>query len=44
MRVVLTYIAIVAFALTGVVGLAEHNLKAGVATLLLAAANALLLL
>jgi hypothetical protein len=44
MRIVLIYIAVVAFALIGVVGLVEGNLKIGVATLCLALANALLLL
>jgi hypothetical protein len=43
-RIGLTYIAVVSFALIGVVGLAEGNLKIGVATLCLALANALLLL
>jgi hypothetical protein len=44
MRVILTYIAVLAFALIGVVGLFEGNLKIGVATLCLALANGLLLL
>ncbi len=44
MRIALTYIAVVAFALVGVVALAENNLKVGVATIMLAGANALLLL
>lgn len=44
MRVILTYIAVVAFALIGVVALTEHNWKVGVATIMLAGANALLLL
>lgn len=44
MRIVLTYIAVVAFALVGIVALAENNLKVGVATIMLAGANALLLL
>lgn len=44
MRVILTYIAVIAFALVGVVGLAENNIKVGVATIMLAGANALLLL
>lgn len=44
MRVVLTYIAVVSFALIGVVALAENNIKVGVATICLGVANALLLL
>ena len=44
MRLAFTYIAVVAFALVGVVALAENNLKVGVATIMLAGANALLLL
>jgi hypothetical protein len=44
MRVGLTYIAVIAFALIGVVALAENNVKVGIATIMLAGANALLLL
>jgi len=44
MRVILTYIAVVSFALIGVVAFTEHNYKVGVATLALALANGLLLL
>jgi hypothetical protein len=44
MRLAFTYIAVVAFALVGVVALAENNIKVGVATIMLAGANALLLL
>lgn len=44
MRIVLTYVAVVAFALIGVTALAENNLRIGVATLMLAGANGLLLL
>jgi hypothetical protein len=44
MRLVLTYIAVIAFALIGVVSLVEGNFKIGVATVCLALANGLLLL
>lgn len=44
MRIALTYIAVVSFALIGVVAFAEGNPKVGAATIMLAAANALLLL
>jgi len=44
MRLVFTYIAVVAFACIGIVAFAEGNLKVGAATVMLAAANALLLL
>lgn len=44
MRIVLTYIAVVAFALIGVVAFTEGNAKVGIATLALALANGLLLL
>lgn len=44
MRTALTYIAVVAFALIGVVALAENNPRVGIATIMLAIANALLLL
>ncbi len=44
MRIALTYIAVVAFAGIGVVAFTEANYKVGVATIMLACANALLLL
>jgi hypothetical protein len=44
MRITLTYIAVIAFALIGIVGLVEGNYKIGVATMCLALANGLLLL
>lgn len=44
MRIVFTYIAVVAFAGIGIVALAENNFKIGAATIMLAGANALLLL
>jgi hypothetical protein len=44
MRVTLTYVAVIAFALIGVVALAENNVRVGIATLALALANGLLLL
>lgn len=44
MRLILTYIAVLAFAGIGIVAFAEGNPKVGAATVMLAAANALLLL
>jgi len=44
MKIALTYIAVVSFALIGVVAFTEQNYKVGVATIMLAIANALLLL
>lgn len=44
MRLLFTYIAVVAFALIGVVAFGEGNPRIGLATILLAGANALLLL
>jgi hypothetical protein len=43
MRIALTYIAVIAFALIGVVSFAEGNVRVGVATVCLAMANGLLL-
>jgi hypothetical protein len=43
-KLIFTYIAVASFALIGVVAFAEHNYKVGVATIMLAVANALLLL
>lgn len=44
MRTSLTYIAVISFGLIGVTALTEGNLKVGAATIMLALANALLLL
>lgn len=44
MRTILTYIAVVSFAMIGIVALSENNIKVGIATIMLALANALLLL
>jgi len=44
MKIALIYIAVISFALIGVVAFTEHNYKVGMATIMLSIANALLLL
>jgi hypothetical protein len=44
MRIFFTYVACIAFALIGIAAFAEGNWRVGVATVMLASANALLLL
>ncbi len=44
MRMLATYVAVISFALIGVIALTEGNMRVGVATVCLAVANGLLLL